>query len=144
VAASGGGGTAPVISTQPANQTVTAGGTATFSVTATGTGTLTYQWMKGATTLANGGNISGATSATLTISNAQSADQATYSVTAANASGSVASPGATLTVTTAPVAPTISTQPASQTVATGATATFSVSASGTGTLTYQWKKGTSA
>ena len=53
------GGTAPTITVQPANQTVTAGATATFSVTATGSG-LTYQWRR------NGTNISGATSSSYT------------------------------------------------------------------------------
>ena len=51
---------APTITTQPANQTVNAGQTATFSVTATGTAPLSYQWQK------NGANITGATSASYT------------------------------------------------------------------------------
>src|SRR5207247_4802917 len=46
---------APTITTQPANQTVTAGQTATFTVTAAGTAPLAYQWQK------NGVNIAGAT-----------------------------------------------------------------------------------
>lgn len=56
----GGGGTAPSITSQPSGQTVTAGATATFNVSATGTGSLTYQWRR------NGTNISGATSASYT------------------------------------------------------------------------------
>src|SRR5262249_59946236 len=50
----------PAITTQPVSQTVTAGATATFSVVASGTAPLSYQWQK------NGSNISGATSASYT------------------------------------------------------------------------------
>jgi hypothetical protein len=59
----------PVINTQPASRTNDAGTTATFGVTATGTAALSYQWMKnGTASLTNGGNVSGATTATLTLS----------------------------------------------------------------------------
>src|SRR5439155_15434267 len=73
--------TPPTITSQPTNQTVCTGSTATFSVTATGTG-LTYQWRKNGTNLVNGatGNgstYSGVTTATLTISNTQPGDAAT-------------------------------------------------------------------
>ncbi len=51
---------APTITTPPANQTVTAGQTATFTVVAAGTAPLSYQWQK------NGANIAGATSASYT------------------------------------------------------------------------------
>src|ERR1700722_19885256 len=57
----------PAIITQPANQTVCAGSPASFTVTATGLG-LTYQWRKGNAILLDTGSISGATTATLTIS----------------------------------------------------------------------------
>src|ERR1700758_5830485 len=50
----------PSITTQPANQTVMAGQTATFTIVATGTAPLTYQWQK------NGANIAGATSSSYT------------------------------------------------------------------------------
>ena len=123
---------APSITSQPANQTVTAGQTATFSVTATGTAPLTYQWNR------NGAAISGATSASYTTSATTSADNgAQFTVTATNSVGSATSNAAKLTVN-AP--PTISTQPASKTVAVGQTATFSVTAAGTGALTYQWNR----
>ena len=58
---------APNITTEPINQTACIGSLVNFSVTATGTG-LSYQWKKGTVNLVNAGNISGATSATLTIS----------------------------------------------------------------------------
>jgi hypothetical protein len=100
VACGGGGGTpppppvAPTISTQPANQTVLAGATATFSVTATGTAPLTYQWKKGGTAIA------GATSASYTTPATVVGDSgASFTVTVTNSAGTVTSSAATLTVT---------------------------------------------
>ena len=87
-----GGGVAPMIATQPQNQTVTAGANVTFTVTANGTAPLSYQWLFNATP------ISGATSSSLTISNAQPANAGNYSVRVSNASGSVTSAVARLTV----------------------------------------------
>ncbi|MGB8654469.1 MAG: immunoglobulin domain-containing protein, partial [Candidatus Acidiferrales bacterium] len=87
---SGGGATnpksvAPAITTQPASQTVTAGQTATFSVVATGTSPLAYQWQKASA------NISGATSASYTTPATTSADNgAKFDVVVSNAAGSVA------------------------------------------------------
>jgi len=127
---------APSIAAQPANKTVTAGQTATFSVTATGTAPLTYQWQKNNTT------ISGATSASYTTPATTAADNnAQFTVTVSNSVSSATSNAATLTVN---VPPTVSKQPASQTVSVGQTATFSVTAAGTGALTYQWNKNGSA
>ena len=54
------------------------GGTTNFSVAATGDGTLTYQWQKNQTNLNNGGHYSGCTTATLTISGADTNDAANY------------------------------------------------------------------
>ena len=129
---------APVIGTQPANQSVVAGKTATFTVTASGSdggGPLTYQWQK------NGTDISGATSSTYTTQATAISDSgAKYSVVVINGTGFVISNQATLSVTAAAGAPTITTQPAAQTVTEGQTATFSVTATGTAPLTYQWKK----
>jgi hypothetical protein len=89
-----GGGTPPSITTQPANQTVTVGQTATFSVVAAGSTPLSYQWRK------NGVNISGATSSSYTTPPTVSGDNgALFSVVVNNAFGSVTSANATLTVT---------------------------------------------
>jgi hypothetical protein len=127
--------TAPGFSTQPANQSVTAGQTATFSVTATGTTPLAYQWQK------NNSNVSGATSLSYTTPATVSGDSgAKFRVVVTNSAGNATSNSATLTVTAAPVGPSITTQPASQTVTVGQTATFSVVAAGTAPLTYQWQK----
>jgi PBP1b-binding outer membrane lipoprotein LpoB len=126
---------APTITTQPANQTVTAGQTAMFSIAASGTAPLSYQWRK------NTANITGATAASYTTPATTSADSgAKFDVVISNSAGNITSSQATLTVSSVPVAPTISTQPANQTVTAGQTATFSVVASGTAPLTYQWQK----
>jgi PKD repeat protein len=86
--------TAPTITTQPASVTVTTGQTASFSVVASGTAPLSYQWRK------NGTNISGATSSSCTTPATVMADNgATFSVVVSNSAGSVTSNEATLTVT---------------------------------------------
>src|SRR5439155_10324351 len=83
----------PTITTQPASQTVTAGQTATFSVAATGTAPLNYQWQK------NGVAISGATTVTYTTPPTTTADSgAQFTVVVTNGAGSVTSNPATLTV----------------------------------------------
>ena len=126
---------APVIGTQPANQSVVVGQTASFSVTATGAGPFTYQWKK------DGKDISGATSSTYTTPDTSLGDSgAQYSVVVGNNADKVSSSKATLTVTAAAVAPAITSQPAAQTVAAGQTASFSVVATGTEPLAYQWQK----
>ncbi len=125
--------TAPSITTQPASQTVTAGSSATFTVAASGTAPLSYQWRF------NGSNISGATNASYTLSNAQSANAGSYSVVVSNSAGSATSNNATLTISSTATAPAITTQPASQTINAGGSATFSVTASGTAPLSYQWR-----
>jgi hypothetical protein len=126
---------APAITTQPASQTVIAGKTASFSVTASGTSPMTYQWKK------NGAAISGATASTYTTPAETTADNnAQFSVAVSNSAGNANSSAAILTVTAAAVAPAITTQPASQTVIAGKTASFTVVASGTAPMTYQWKK----
>src|SRR5262245_33588768 len=131
---------APSITTQPASQSVTAGSSATFTVVATGTDPLSYQWRKA------GAAIGGATSASYTASAVTAADDGSmYSVVVSNSAGSVTSSDAKLPVPVPPPsssAPTITTQPANQSVAAGSTATFTVVATGTAPLSYQWKKGT--
>jgi hypothetical protein len=104
-------------------------------VAATGTAPLSYQWNK------NGTAITGATSPTYTTPATTNSDSgAQFTVLISNTAGSVTSSAAILTVNAAPVAPSITTQPASQTVTTGQTASFSVAASGTAPLSYQWRK----
>ena len=132
-------GVPPTITMPPVARTVTAGSVATFSVVAGGSPTLTYQWRKTTTALTNGGKISGATGATLTVTNAQVADASSYDVVVTNGSGFVTSGAVGLTVTAA--APTIVTSPVAQSVTIGATATLVVVARGSEPLSYQWRKG---
>ena len=128
----------PTITAPPVSQTVVEGTAATFAVTATSTSPLSYQWQK------DGTDISGATSSTYTIAATRIADSGVFTVVVFNGAGFVISSEATLTVTAAAVVvatkPLITTHPAAQTVVTGTPASFSVSASGTAPLSYQWKK----
>src|SRR5207247_1787800 len=123
----------PTITSQPASRTVTAGQTASFSVTATGTAPLGYQWQRA------GVPISGATLASYTTPPTTSTDNgAQFTVVVSNTAGSVTSSVATLTVNSPP---TITTQPAKRARASGGqTASFSVTATGTAPLSYQWQK----
>ena len=131
--------TAPTITTQPTSQTVIAGETATFSVTAAGTGPLNYQWQKGTAP------VTGATSASYTTAATTTADSGSqFSVVVSNSAGRVTSKTATLTVNPPPAVPAITQQPSNQTVTAGQTATFSVMAVGVAPLSYQWQKGTTA
>ncbi len=124
----------PAIIVQPVSVAVTAGQPATFSVTATGAATLTFQWSQ------NGSHIPNATAATYTTPATTTSENGnTFSVTVTNALGSVPSNNATLTVDTA-ATPVITTQPAAQAASVGQTATFTVAATGSPTLSYQWKK----
>lgn len=128
------------ITTQPADLSVVAGDDAIFTVAATSTTTLSYQWqMK-----PPGGsfaNLPGATAASLTVTSAQLGDSGNvYQVVVTNAAGSVTSGSATLTVSAAALPPSITTQPQAQSVKAGDTATFTVAATGTAPLAYQWSK----
>lgn len=75
---------APVITVQPISQSILAGSSVSFSVSATGSGTLTYQWYFTATGTTTAQAISGATAATYTISNVQTAQQGDYVCIVAN------------------------------------------------------------
>ena len=82
----------PSITQQPVSQTNLVGSTVTFSVAATGTPPLAYQWQK------DGVNLSGQTNASLTLANVQPSAAGRYRVIVSNAAGSVTSAEATLTV----------------------------------------------
>ena len=98
----GGSGTvvnAPAITTQPADQTVTEGGTATFTVAVTGSEPLTYQWQQKTTDSSSWTNIPGANSATYTTEATTTAMNGyQYRCVVSNGAGSVTSEAATLTV----------------------------------------------
>ncbi len=119
------------ITTQPVSITRCAGTAASFRVTAIGFAPLGYQWFR------NGAIITGARAATYTIASTNIASEGSYTVTITGPCGSVTSDPAILTVTPRTA---IVTQPAPLTRCTGTAATFAASATGTGPLTYQWKR----
>jgi hypothetical protein len=121
---------APIITTPPASQVVGLGQSTTLSVSAAGTGPFSYQWRF------KGGAISGATSATLALSNLQLSDGGEYSVVVGNNIDSVISSPATVTVRP-PLA--LTAVPQNRVVTVGSSTVFSVAANGTGPLNYQWK-----
>ena len=113
--------------------TVNAGQTATFTITASGTGPFTFQWYL------NGVAISGANSSSYsTPPTTGSNNGGVYTVAVANAGGTAMSAPYVLTVNTLP---NITVQPAGQAVVAGQPATFTVVATGTGPINYQWNLG---
>jgi hypothetical protein len=127
---------APTIVTQPVTVVVNAGNTATLAVGVSGTGPFVYQWLH------DGQVVSGATAAFYSIPSAAVGDSGGYSVQVSNLAGKVISSSATLQVnaTMQATAPSFTTQPSPQVQAPGGSATFAVAASGTGPLSYFWKK----
>lgn len=124
----------PSILVQPTNLTVTVNGTGDFTVVAAGTPPFSYQWAL------NGTNVSGATNATLTLTNVQPAQAGSYSLLVVNIAGSVTSSNAVLTVYVPPTPPTILSQTPSQVVAVGSTVNFSVMVGGSTPLNYFWSE----
>jgi pectate lyase len=129
---------APSIITQPQDQAnILPGATATFSVIASGSDPLSYQWYYNTNTSTL---LTNATDSILTITNVQPANGGSYSVVINNSAGSVTSSIVFLTVNTSPVAPVFNSQPASLVVLAGSTASFTAVAGGTAPISYQWKK----
>lgn len=128
------------ITGQPADQTVNPGASLTFTVTAIGTSALTYQWRKDGVDLSDGGRISGATSAALTITAAQESDEGNYTVVVTNAAAS-----RTVTSRTAVAvvlgAPEILTPPAAiNEFGAGSSFTLTALVRGVAPLTYEWRR----
>ena len=121
----------PIITQQPANQTVALGAAVTLSSSASGTPPLGYQWKK------NGSSLEGKTGNALSIAQARTGDAGSYTVEVTNSAGAITSRPATLTVQSPP---TITQQPASQTVVAGASARFSLTATGVAPIAFQWRK----
>ena len=127
----------PKIKTQPKNQTVPVGNTATFTVEATGKATLTYQWQsrKDASSAWSNSGQSGAKTKTLSVATLAGLNGWQFRCVVTDGNGkSWGSNAATLTVV-----PRITKQPASITKAVGDTATFTVEATGKAPLSYQWQ-----
>jgi uncharacterized delta-60 repeat protein len=127
---------APTVFSQPVSQTNGSGSVATFSMVAGGVAPLSYQWLRDGVGLEEGGNLSGVHMPTVTLSNLARPDGGGYSVVISNNFGSVTSLVATLTV----LDPAITGQPVSQNTNAGGAAAFSLTASGTAPLDYQWRK----
>jgi endonuclease/exonuclease/phosphatase family metal-dependent hydrolase len=125
----------PTILTQPQSQTNSIGNLVEFTVAASGTAPLAYQWRF------NNANLSGANTSSFTITNAQSTNAGNYTVVITNVVGSVTSAIATLTISSDLA---INSQPQNLSVAIGENASFSVSASGAAPLHYQWRFNSSA
>jgi hypothetical protein len=126
---------APTITTQPVSRSVTAGTNVSFTVAASGTAPLSYQWRL------NGANLAGATSATLTLTSVTTGQSGgSYSCLVSNVAGTATSSVAVLTVNAAPVAPTITDATRSADGHRRATTRASLCvASGTAPLSYQWR-----
>ena len=107
IVATGGGGSPPTITQQPLSTNVCSDATAKFSVTASGTDPLSYQWQTNSVNLSNGGDFSGVTSNVLTVSPASASDAANYRCIVTNVSGSVTSSAPALTVNALPTQYTV-------------------------------------
>jgi hypothetical protein len=121
--------TAPNITTPPANLTVLAPASANFTVSATGTPVLKYQWYL------DGKKIPGAVKSTYRIARTTAASAGNYTVVVSDSAGNVTSAPAILTVT-AP--PKIVAQSRQVSINSGANGALSVSATGTSPLAYLW------
>ncbi len=88
----------PVVVIPPASKNVITTSTLSLSVIAVGNGTLTYQWRKDGTPLVNGGTTNGATTSSLSITNAQTANSGAYEVVITDSVGTVTSAVAQVTV----------------------------------------------
>lgn len=124
----------PSITVQPSSVTIAAGGNAGFTVSALGSPPLVYQWTLGNTPIAGANSFNYATNGV-----ALAANGSQYRVIITNSFGSVTSSVATLTVTNAPVV--ITAQPQSKTILAGNNASFTVTATGSPLLSYQWLLG---
>ncbi len=128
---------APVITSNPSNQTVMAGANVSFTASASGTPTPTVQWQVSSDDGKTFSSIRGATSTTLTLNGVTVAMNGyEYQAVFTNSAGSAASSAATLTVN-AP--PSITGNPSNQSVTAGANVSFTALASGNPTPTVQWQ-----
>ena len=121
--------------TQPMTQTVCTSDTLTLEVVTAPGANISYQWKKGSTTL------NGETASTLVIANVATTDAGDYSVDITSDCGTISSATATVTVNETV---SFTAQPQAVSTCVGTTATFTAAATGTGTITYQWFKGTNS
>jgi hypothetical protein len=133
---------APGITVHPADQNITAGQDASFSVTAAGT-SLSYQWRRSTDGGSTFADMAAATNATLNLTAVPLGDNGhQFQVVVSNITGSITSNAATLTVNSAQTAPLFTTHPASVSITEGQNTQFTVVVSGTPTPTLQWQLST--
>ena len=130
---------APGVTTNPTNQTVIAGNTATFTAAAGGNPAPTVQWELSTDGGATFNPIGGATSTTYSFSASAGQNGNQYEAVFTNSIGNATTTAATLTVQTVP---SVSTNPTNQTVTAGSTASFTAAAGGNPAPTVQWKVST--
>lgn len=132
--------TAPVFTTQPADQSVADGQSATFSVAVTGTPAPELQWQSSGDGGASWTNLGDATAVRyITPATTPADDGRRYRVQATNSAGSAFSSVAVLHVAAAEQAPYFILQPQDHTVAEGTRPHFTVEAAGVPTPTLQWQ-----
>ena len=118
------------LTTQPVSQSVAGGDPISFSVVASGSDPISYQWQLNRT------DVPGATARNYSITSAQTGDEGSYTVVVSNPIGTVTSDAATLSLRQVP---TVNVAPRDVAVVIGGQATLTVEAIGTGTLSYQWR-----
>jgi hypothetical protein len=127
----------PYIVTPPASATAFSGSTTTFHVDAAGTAPITYQWRRGTTVLTDGGQFSGTTTDTLTISNVIDTNAASYNVIVSGIGATNASTNAVLTVYTPA---TIVTPLMNRAQHAGENSSLSAAVAGTAPVAFVWTK----
>lgn len=125
------------ITQQPSSQSACPGATVQLTATGAGDGAVAYQWRKNGNNLNNGGHYAGVTTSTLTVSNMDRNDAASYQCIVTAGCGSVTSNDVSLVLKNVT---SIVQQPANQSVAGGGNAQFTVAAAGSGVLSYQWQR----
>lgn len=127
--------TAPTISAQPSSQSTCLGGTATFSVTASGSN-LAYRWTRNGVDLTDGPGVSGSATASLVLSNVTASSAASFFCRVSHQCSTVQSS----TVSLSTIGSSVTTQPSPQRVCVGASASFSVVATNPQSISYQWQR----
>jgi uncharacterized delta-60 repeat protein len=125
----------PLLLSQPYGTTIPATQNFGFSVSAVGGLPVTWQWLKNGVPVSDGGNVWGAQTSTVNMTNVLGPNSGQYQVVVSNAWGSITSQVATLTV----LDPYALSGPGNQSVNAGQAASFSVNAIGTTPLQYQWR-----
>jgi hypothetical protein len=131
--------TAPVVTTNPATQTVVAGNTVTFTAAASGNPAPTVQWQVSTNAGTSYSNVAGATNLSLSFTAAANQSAYRYRAVFTNSVGTATTTAAILTVQSAPI---VTTNPISQTVAAGTRVTFTAAATGNPAPTVQWQVST--